>query len=252
MMKVMTFNVLCHGCDGHDWFDRQEDVITTVRKYMPDIFGLQEAHLDWMKVFRKNMPEYDYVGVGRDDGKEDGEFSPVFYRKDKFEFIEGNTFWISETPDVPSRSWETACTRVCSYAVLREKDSGRKFIAMNTHLDHISVEARKNGVRLINEFAESKNLPIVLTGDFNIPEKTDCYPDMIGYGIFRDTKYIAPVTEDTFTFHEFFHHNGERSVIDFVFVNKGFKADTYKVIQDKIDGAFPSDHCPVMAEIDFE
>ena len=87
-MKVMTFNVLCHGCEGHDWFDRQDDVIATVRKYMPDIFGLQEAHLDWMKVFWKNMPEYDYVGVGRDDGKEDGEFSPVFYKKEKFDFIE--------------------------------------------------------------------------------------------------------------------------------------------------------------------
>ena len=75
---------------------------------MPDIFGLQEAHLDWMKTFWNNMPEYDYVGVGRDDGKEDGEFSPVFYKKDKFEFIDGSTFWISETPDVPSRSWNTA------------------------------------------------------------------------------------------------------------------------------------------------
>lgn len=251
-MKVMTFNVLCHGCEGHDWFDRQDDVIATVRNYMPDIFGLQEAHLDWMKAFRNNMPEYDYVGVGRDDGKEDGEFSPVFYKKDKFDFVEGNTFWISETPDVPSRSWETACTRVCSYAKLRDKASGKEFIAMNTHLDHVSVEARKNGVRLINEFAKKLDCPVVITGDFNIPEKTDCYPDMIGYGVFRDTKYVAPVTEDTFTFHEFFHHNGERSVIDFIFINDGFDAAVYHVIQDKIDGAFPSDHCPVIADIDFK
>ena len=246
----MSFIVLCHGCEGHDWFARQDDVIQTVRNYMPDIFGLQEAHLDWMKAFWSKMPEYDYVGVGRDDGKEDGEFSPVFFKKDKFDFIEGNTDWISETPDVPSWSWDTACTRVCSYAKLRDKESGNIFVAMNTHLDHISVEARKNGVRLINEFAKNIDCPIVITGDFNIPEKTDCYPDMIGYGIFKDTKFEAPVTEDTFTFHEFFHHNGERSVIDFVFITEGFKALVYHVIQDKINGAFPSDHCPVLAEID--
>lgn len=251
-MKIMSFNVLCHGCEGHDWFDRQDDVIQTVRNHMPDIFGLQEAHLDWMKAFWSKMPEYGYVGVGRDDGKEKGEFSPVFYKKDKFDFIEGNTFWISETPDVPSRSWDTACTRVCSYAKLRDKESGNVFVAMNTHLDHISVEARKNGVKLINEFAKNIDCPIVITGDFNIPEKTDCYPDMIGYGIFKDAKFEAPVTEDTFTFHEFFHHNGERSVIDFVFITEGFKALVYHVVQDKINGAFPSDHCPVLAEIDFK
>lgn len=251
-MKVMTFNILCHGCEGHDWFDRQDDVIATVRNYMPDIFGLQEAHLDWMKAFWSNMPEYEYIGVGRDDGKEEGEFSPVFYKKDKFELIDGSTFWISETPDVPSRSWDTACTRVCSYAKLREKSSGKIFVAMNTHLDHVSVEARRNGVRLVNEFAQTIDCPMVLTGDFNIPEKTDCYPDMIGYGIFSDTKFVAPVTEDNFTFHEFFHHNGERSVIDFVFISKGFKAETYHVIQDKVNGVFPSDHCPVITEISFE
>lgn len=189
-MKVMTFNVLCHGCEGHDWFDRQDDVIATVRNYMPDIFGLQEAHLDWMKAFWNNMPEYDYVGVGREDGKEEGEFSPVFYKKDKFDFIEGNTFWISETPAVPSKSWDTACIRVCSYAKLRDKATGKEFIAMNTHLDHVSVEARKNGVRLINEFAKDIDCPVVITGDFNIPEKTDCYPDMIGTA-FSETQSMS-------------------------------------------------------------
>ncbi len=251
-MKVMTFNVLCYGPDGHSWEQRKDDVITTVRNYMPDIFGLQEAHLGWMKIFWNNMPEYDYVGVGREDGKEEGEFTPVFYKRDKFDLIDSNTFWISETPEVPSESWDTACIRICSWAKLRDKESSKEFIAMNTHLDHISVEARKNGVRLLNEFAQTVSCPIVITGDFNIPEKTDCYPDMIGYGIFKDVKFEAPKTEDTFTFHEFFERDNERSIIDFIFIANGFKAQTYHVIQDKIEGRYPSDHCPVIGDIDFK
>ena len=101
-MKVLSFNVLCYGCDGHGWPERKDDVIEVTRRNMPDVFGIQEAHIDWMNIFIKGMPEYDYVGVGRDDGKEEGEFSPVFYRRDKFDLLDKGWFWISETPDVPS------------------------------------------------------------------------------------------------------------------------------------------------------
>ena len=119
-MKIMSFNVLCYGCEGHSWLDRDADVIATVRNYMPDIFGIQEAHIGWMGIFRESMDEYDFVGVGRDDGKDEGEFSPVFYKKDKFTLVDKGWFWISETPDVPSRSWNSACTRIASCAVLTD------------------------------------------------------------------------------------------------------------------------------------
>lgn len=248
-MKVLTFNVLCGGCEGHDWFDRKDEVIATVRNYMPDIFGIQEAHVDWMKVFWNGMPEYDYVGVGRDDGKEGGEFSPVFYKKDKFELLDKGWFWISETPDVPSKSWESCCNRICSWAKLKCIACGKTFIAMNVHLDHRSALARKNGVKMINEFAAKQDLPVVITGDFNIPEKKECYIDMAEGGVFSDVKYIAKETENEYTFHSFFHHNCDSDVIDFVFVNKGFEALKYHVCQDKFDGHYPSDHCPVITEI---
>lgn len=248
-MKVMSFNVLCGGSTGHFWTDRKDDVIATVRKFMPDVFGIQEAHIDWMNTFTAGMPEYDFVGVGRDDGKEGGEFSPVFYRKDKFELLDKGWFWISETPDVPSRSWNTNCIRIASWAKLKETESGKTFVAMNTHLDHVSEEARKNGVRLVNEFAQNIDCPVFITGDFNIPEGTDCYVDMVEGGIFKDCKFLASETENFPTYHDSFEC-GDGDIIDFVFVNKGFTAKSYHVVRDKVNGFFPSDHCPVVVEIE--
>ena len=248
-MKVMTFNVLCGGCEGHSWQDRKDEVIATVRNHMPDIFGIQEAHLNWMKIFREGLPEYDYVGVGRDDGKEGGEFSPVFYRRDKYELLDKGWFWISETPDVPSRSWETACPRICSWAKLKCISCGKTFIAMNVHLDHVSALARKNGVRLINEFAKKFDCPAFITGDFNIPQNEDCYVDMANGGVFKDVKFLAPETENKPTFHSFFHHDCAPGIIDFVFITEGIEAQKYMVCEDKFDGHYPSDHCPVLVEI---
>lgn len=251
-MKVLTYNILCHGCEGHDWFDRKDAVTSTVRKYMPDVFGLQEAHIDWMRAFWKAMPEYDYVGVGREDGKEDGEFSPVFYKRDKFELLDKGWFWISKTPDVPSESWDTCCIRICSYAKLMDKQSQKVFVAMNTHLDHRSEQARSEGVKLINKKAAAFECPIVLTGDFNVLENTDCYIDMIETGLFRDSKFLAPVLENTYTFHPFFHHDGPYEIIDFIFVTDSIEVKSYHVIEDKIDGAYPSDHSPVITELEIK
>lgn len=250
-MKVLSFNVLCGGHKGHFWTDRKDDVIATVRKFMPDVFGIQEAHIDWMNTFVAGMPEYDYVGVGRDDGKEEGEFSPVFYRREKYNLLDKGWFWISETPDVPSKSWDTCCIRIASWAKLEEKESGKTFVAMNTHLDHVSYEARKNGVRLVNEFAAKIDCPAFITGDFNIPEGTDCYIDMVEGGIFKDTKFLAPVSESCPTYHDSFEC-GDGEIIDFIFVNKGFEAKSYHVITDKLNGFFPSDHCPIMSEIEIK
>lgn len=251
-MKVMSYNVLCGGEEGHYWSDRKEDVISVVRSYMPDVFGIQEAHLNWMKIFWENMPEYDYVGAGRDDGKEGGEFSPVFYRKDKFELLDKGWFWISETPEVPSKSWNTACIRICSYAKLKCRKTGKEFIAMNTHLDHVSVLARKKGVELINSFVKKFDCPVFITGDFNIPEKTDCYPDMINAGFFKDTKYCAEETEDKNTFHDFYERKNICAVIDFVFISDGFRAKSYHVADDRPEGRWPSDHDPVVVELCIE
>ena len=108
MVRIMSFNVLCYGNKEHFWEDRQQAVAKAVKTVAPDSFGVQEAHKEWMDVLNALLPDYDYVGVGRDDGVDDGEFSAVFYLKDKYKVEASETFWISETPDVPSKSWETA------------------------------------------------------------------------------------------------------------------------------------------------
>ena len=122
-MKVMSFNVLCSG-KGQNWWGKRKPLVRDViRKYDPDTFGLQEAHYRWMNYLCKELKDtYDYVGVGRDNGKRMGEFSPVFYKKDKYEVIETGNFWLSETPEKPGKGWDAACVRICSYAVLKDKN----------------------------------------------------------------------------------------------------------------------------------
>ncbi len=248
-MKVVSFNVLCWGSLMHSLIRRKPLVVKMLRKLQPDTFGLQEAHWDWMSYVIKNMPEYDYVGVGRDDGKKKGEFSPVFYRKDKYEVLSGDTFWLSETPDTPSKGWDGACTRVCSYAELRDKETGRVFIHMNTHLDHIGPVAMIEGAKLIGKRAEQfGDTPIVLTGDFNVTPDSGPYNAIIAAG-FTDTARTAPDTDEGITYHGF-EKPGVGAFIDFVFVKNGVKADSYKIIRDKIDSQLPSDHYPVTATVE--
>lgn len=249
-MKVLSYNVLCYGCEGHNWFDRKDDVLENVRMRNPDIFGLQEAHYDWMKAFIAGMPDYDHVGVGRDDGKTDGEFSPVFYKREQFDLLDKGWFWISETPDVPSLGFDSACIRICSYAILRDRATGKEFAAMDVHLDHVGVIARQKGVEMINEKAAALGCPALVMGDFNIPEKTDCYIDMLKPGLFEDSKFLAPYLENSYTFHPYFHHPKEAyEVIDYIFVTKEFKVTNYHVGRNTLHGAIPSDHAPVIVDL---
>lgn len=125
MYRVLTFNLLCGGRKHRKWYKRAPLVYKVIREANPDSFGVQEAHWSWMKKLIKNLPEYSYVGVGRDDGKKKGEFSAVFYKKDKFIASDSGNFWLSETPDRPGLGWDAKCIRVASYVKLTDKETGR-------------------------------------------------------------------------------------------------------------------------------
>ena len=252
-LKIMSYNVLCYGRDGFFWTDRKDMVTDILNREHPDSFGLQESHYDWMKVVCAAMPDYAYVGAGRDDGKTDGEFSPVFYLKDKFELLDSGTFWLSETPDRVSRGWDGVCRRVCSWAKLKDKESGSVYVHMNTHLDHRGPVARTNGLAQLLDFAERFSEPVVLTGDFNFEEGCELYKQMTS-GLLRDSKYAAKeiLSEGvTYTgFYPLIKDNDPPQIIDYINVSDGIKVDTYRVIDDKPNGKFPSDHYPVEAEIE--
>ena len=252
-MKIMSFNVLCGGRDERIWPKRIERVVAAIKANDPDSFGVQEAHIGWMMVLEEFLPEYDYVGVGREDGKLDGEFSAVFYKRDKFTPGEKGNFWLSETPDVPGLGWDAACVRICSYVVLEEKDTGKKFCHFNTHLDHIGAVAMQKGAELVTLKANEicPDYPAVFTGDFNVtPDSAPC--KAVKDGGFIDARDVAAITDKDNTFHYWLGEEKYRSVIDYVFVKGDIEVKSFKVDRNEYLGDVPSDHYPVIAEIEIK
>lgn len=250
MYRILSTNVLCWGNEEH-YIDQRMPLLTKMLKIAnPDSFGVQEAHKEWMDGISAALPEYAYVGVGRDDGAEEGEYSAVFYKKDKFTVEESNTFWLSETPDKPGLGWDARCVRVCTWVKLKDKENGKVYVHMNTHLDHIGIVARVEGVKLIKETAASfGGVPVVCTGDFNVPEGTDCYVEMVK-GNMGDSRYMAPDSDNGYTFHAF-KPEETQSIIDYVFADKEtVRPQAFKVLNFKIDDQFYSDHYAVYADVE--
>ena len=251
-VTVMSYNVYIAGAGKKSPENRTPLVVKTISEQAPDSFGLQEADIDWINRISSALPEYAWVGKGRDDGAEGGEFSPVFYLKDKYNLIDSGTFWLSETPDTPSKGWDAMYKRVCTWAVLEEKTTGKCYVHMNAHMDHIGTVARENGAKLIAEKAAAFEIPVVLTGDFNTEEGTDAYSTIVSAG-FMDTKYVAEETMSVGTYHNFGMKNVEKesaSPIDFIFVSYAkASVESYKVLVGKVDGAYSSDHYPVVSEM---
>lgn len=249
-MRVMSFNLLCAGSGERTWKKRAPLVVSVIKDTNPDSFGVQEAHKSWMDTLCAALPEYAYVGVGRDDGVDDGEFSAVFYKKNLYTVEQSGSFWLSETPEVPSRGWDSACTRICTWARLVGRETGESYVHMNTHLDHVGITARVEGVKMIKAKAASFNgLPVVCTGDFNVEQGTDCYVEMVS-GNMKDARELAESSSESCTFHAFVPQK-VHSIIDFVFVDESTVAvKNFKVIDRMVDGEFYSDHYAVYADLE--
>ena len=205
-----------------------------------------------MKILCDGLPDYAYVGVGRDDGKTEGEYSPVFYRKDRFELLDSGHFWLSETPDVPSKGWDAACIRICTWAVLRERESGKAFAQFNTHLDHVSEQARDRGITMVLDKIKSFDIPVMCTGDFNTDENSTAYRIMTG-DVMGDSKYLAECSDSGNTFTNFDPEGTKNdSPIDFIFVKrKAVSVAKYKIMDEPVDGKLPSDHHAIYADVSF-
>ena len=251
VMRVMSFNIRCANVGTDSWEDRIGIVSQTMLDSEADSIGVQEATPEWMATLKETVGDkYSYVGVGRDDGDNKGEYSSIFYLKDKYTAVESGTFWLSETPEKPSRGWDAACNRVCTWAVLQNKETGEKYVHINTHFDHIGISARKNSVDMIVEKAkEFTDIPVVFTADMNVKQDSENYNQFVNSGVLYDTKFSAPDTMNYCTYHDTKPNKHKDDVIDYVMINDKFSAVSYKVVTEGIDGRFVSDHYPVYADV---
>lgn len=175
-IKVGSYNIRLELGDKNTpnaWSERKSDLVSLVREMDLDVFGMQEVCPVQAQYFRDQLQEWEFVGDHRGADRKTDEASPVLFRKSRFEALKKGTFWLSETPDVPaSKSWNTCCTRICTYVILRERNTGKKFCFANTHTDHVSELAREKGMLLIIEKMQDfgKGAPIIFTGDHNNTE----------------------------------------------------------------------------------
>lgn len=250
-ITAMTYNVYIKGTGAKSPGNRSAGIINNLRNVMPDVFGLQEADYDWMQRIIEGMPEYSYVGVGRDDGETDGEFAPVFYNSEKYDLLNSGTFWFSDTPDEPSVTWAGMYNRICSWAVLQDKETGFAFAVFNSHWDHISIISRNKSAQLLLERIEeyAPDMPVVIMGDFNCKAETVAYETLINGG-FIDSRYVADETSDSITYHGYNNLSVDDKIIDHILFKAEYGyANSYKVVTDTYDGIYSSDHFPVVSQI---
>lgn len=258
-LRVMTYNIrLDTEVDGpNKWAFRRAGVAAQIDWFRPDIFGLQEVVFNQKQDIIADLPEYRLIGVGRDDGRNAGESSPVAYRTALFDLLGSGTFWLSPTPDRPSKGWDAAFPRVASWVRLRAKAGGKAIFAINTHWDHIGVEARKqSGMLLSRWLSESRRKAdhIIVLGDFNSDIGSDGMRALIEAGSsfgLRDSrsasqsKPFGPVG----TFNNFKLQPEGRDAIDHVLVGGNVVVVRYAVIAQNVDGRMLSDHYPVLADL---
>lgn len=254
-MNIITFNIRYNTPnDGiNAWPNRIEMVSGLLKFHEPDIFGFQEALIGQIEDIQNTLPDYEWFGVGRDDGKKEGEFSPVFFNKTKFILIQNGTFWLSESPEKPSKSWDAALNRIVTWGKFKSKVTGKQFLVFNTHFDHIGNEARKNSAFVIRdkikEINGNQGLPVILTGDFNLYPESE--PIGLIKGFMKDSREVTetPPYGPVGTFTSFNWNAPMDKRIDYIFVQGGIKVLKYAVLTDSKEQRFPSDHLPVFVKI---
>lgn len=262
--------------NGNGWDRRLPVIVSMIEFYDFDIVGMQEVKYDQLKDLEAGLTDYDYIGVGRDDGKQAGEHSSIFYKNEKFELLEKGDFWLSTETTYPNKGWDAALPRICSWGRFRERSSGFEFMFFNLHLDHVGVIARQESVKLVMQKLQElgKGVPGILTGDFNVDQKTEMYGVIANSGVFFDSYQIA---EKRYawngTFNSFRPDSFTDSRIDHIFVTSQFSVKRYGVLTDtyrtpredsaeersgnaqgggsnsRYDARVPSDHYPIMAVV---
>jgi endonuclease/exonuclease/phosphatase family metal-dependent hydrolase len=263
---------------GNSWNKRYPKICELIRYHDFDIFGAQEVEEHQLKNMLDSLPGYSYIGVAREDGKSIGEYVPVLFKSDKFDLLESGCFWLSETPDIPSKGWDAECYRIVTYGKFSVKKDGFIFWMFNTHFDHRGVQARKESAKLILQKIKDLTEPgdkIILTGDFNVDQNSEVYSFIKSSGSVVDAY-------DSATLRLAWHgtaNNFEQDIVtasrfDCIFVSPSFKVGRYGILtdtyRDYVDSRkivlpnfsseiiftkailrLPSDHYPVKVELNY-
>ena len=256
-IKVMSYNIrLDVKSDGENWWENRKNRVSDLMNYYEaDFIGCQEVLFHQLHFLQSELNTYEYIGVGRDDGKTAGEFSCIFYQKNKYKLLHQETFWLSPTPDSVSFGWGAACRRVCTYGLFQLKSNNKKVLVFNTHLDHISEQARQESVKLIaekaNQISQKHHYPIIIMGDFN--SKLDEIPAKWMSEKFYNTRTVCESKPygDSDTWNGFQFDKKPQGCIDYVFVSKDDKWSIKKfaTITDSYQMKYPSDHFPILATL---
>lgn len=255
ILQLMTYNIRYDNPnDGPNaWPNRKAILTAQLAFYEPDVFGLQEALPNQVDQISNALPQYNHVGIAR-DGEKLGEASPIFYKISRFDLLQQNTFWLSETPNKISKGWDAALNRICTYVLLKDKKSKQKFWVFNTHLDHMGELARTNSIQLIlNKISQlnTANSPVFLMGDFNTEPTAERIINLKKE--MNDSFEVS--LEKPFgpsgTFNGFKHNEAVTSRIDYIFVSKNKSLQVLKcaVLSDSQNLYYPSDHLPVYVKV---
>lgn len=260
-ITVMSLNIRYNNPDDglNAWPNRRQLVLQTLNSRNPDIIGFQEALQGQVEDLEQGLAGYGWYGVGRDDGKAQGEFAPVFYKKERFNLLDKGVFWLSAWPDsVGSIGWAAVLPRIATWLHLQDKRSGRELFAFNTHLSHVSDSARTASVRLIRKKVQeiAGHHPVIISGDFNFTHDSRAWSVItdttnLPRG-FRDSRVISKSPpEDCGQSFNGFGSAQEPRIIDYIFVNEFFRVESSRVLEIKRGELYISDHYPVITELSY-
>lgn len=257
---VGTYNIRCENASdnaaGNGWLVRCPQVTHLIQKYGFDLFGAQEVTLRQLNDLQTRLPEYASIGVGRDDGKQGGEFSPIFYKKANFRCLRSGTFWLAPSDSIPSVGWDAALPRICTWAQFQRTD-GSVFWFYNLHMDHMGKLARLESAKLVlNKITEScGKAPVILTGDFNMDQNSPGYVWLTKADALHDAyQWAATRGKEMPTFNDYQLKPLGNSRIDHLFVTKNVNVLRYEVLTDTYQAdttRLPSDHFPIKVQLEF-
>lgn len=254
-LNVMSFNIRYNnpGDSINAWSNRKEWVKSLVKFYDTDILGIQEGLSDQVD-YLQTATGFAVEGVGRDDGKRAGEFVAIYYNPDRFVKRLSGHFWLSETPDIPSKGWDAAIVRLCTWVRLYDKIRKQEFYVFNTHYDHVGVLARVKSSELIQKqiVLIAGDLPVILTGDLNVSPQTESVATLKTF--LNDAREVSqePPYGPEGSFSGFIFTAPLKDRIDYIFTSKHFKVLKYGILSDSKDQRYPSDHLPVFSRVRIE